>query len=76
MTDRQFSAAASAGTAAERSAADLAMQSADAIDGATAAHRQIGHVERFSWIARVLAAQREQLCERDMSSSSAHSSSK
>ena len=43
--------------------ADFPMQAAYAIHRAAAANRQIGHVERFRRVVRVLAAQGQQIVE-------------
>ena len=43
----------------EQSLADLAVQAGHAVDVATPAHRQVGHVERLVGIGRVAASQGE-----------------
>ena len=49
----------------EQLPADLAMQLAHAVDRATAANRQIGHVEGLRRIVRVLATQGQQILAGD-----------
>ena len=45
--------------------ADLAVQATDAVDRAAAADRQVGHVERLRRVVWILAAQSQQIVERN-----------
>src|SRR5208283_2080315 len=50
---------------AEDGAADSTVQVTDSVDRAAASNREIGHVERFALVGRIVPSEREEFAERD-----------
>ncbi len=66
VRDRNLGERPAAEERRENAPADLAMQRAHRVDRAAAAKSEIGHVEGFAVIARILPAQCQQLAESDL----------